>query len=113
MPGINVGPEAYGWLALAQQGIVTVTYSLVSEELPGMVSISPAINMQALKPEHYRKIPSANALAAIIEELQRIQDDSVLKGLLALNCSRPLTRPSRASAMAVTSPLLPGPIILR
>ena len=87
MPGINVGPEAYGWLAiaLAQRGIVTLTYSLVSEEIAGLVSISPGIDLHHLKPEHFGKAPSAVALAAIIAELHKIQHNSVLKGLLNLD----------------------------
>ena len=87
MPGINVGPQAYGWLAiaLAERGIVTVTYSLVSEEIPGLVSLSPGIDLQHLKPEKFGKAPTAIALAAIINELHKIQQNSVLKDLLALD----------------------------
>jgi dienelactone hydrolase len=87
MPGINVGPEAYSWLAqgLAARGIVTVTYSFVTEELPGLISLSPGIDLEYLKPEQYGKAPTATALAAIIKELTRVNDNSVLKGTLALD----------------------------
>ena len=37
LPGINVGPESYSWLAkaLAAQGVVAVTFTLVAKEMPG------------------------------------------------------------------------------
>lgn len=87
MPGINVSPEAYDWLAqgLATRGIVTVTYSFVTEEIPGLISLSPGIDLEYLKPEKFGKAPTATALAAIIKELIRVNSDSVLQGTLALD----------------------------
>ena len=39
MPGINVGPESYAWLAgeLAICGVVVVTYSMIAEEAVGPI----------------------------------------------------------------------------
>lgn len=87
MPGINVSPEAYGWLAqaLAARGIVTVTYSFVTEELPGMIGLSPGIDLEYLKPEQFGRAPTASALKGIIEELARVNDESLLKGTLNLD----------------------------
>ena len=52
LPGINVGPESYGWLArgLAAGGVITVTYTLVAEEMPGYISLTPGLSMAALAP---------------------------------------------------------------
>ena len=86
-PGINLGPEAYSWLAheLAAQGIVSVTYSLVAEEMPGYISLTPGLSINALAPENFGKQASATALADIIEDLHRVNEAGVLHGLLDLN----------------------------
>ncbi len=86
LPGINVGPESYSWLAqaLALQGIVTVTFTHVAEEMPGYVSLTPGLDISALLPENYGTRPSATTVAPIIEVLHSINSDSVLKGQLDL-----------------------------
>ena len=87
MPGINVSPEAYSWLAqaLAAHGIVTVCYSFITEELPGLISLSPGIDLEYLKPDLFGQAPSAVVLAAIIKELTRVNTDSLLTDALALD----------------------------
>ncbi|MEH6580316.1 MAG: hypothetical protein V7754_00165 [Halioglobus sp.] len=87
MPGINVGPEAYSWLAhdLAKHGIVTVTYTLVAEEMPGYISLTPGLSISALTPENYGHEPSATALVAILDELRLLNETGVLQGNLDLD----------------------------
>lgn len=84
LPGINVGPEAYAWLAthLAEQGIVTITYTLLSNEMPGLISQSPGISIEALRPEQFGQSSCAAALPAILDEINAIQHESLLAGLL-------------------------------
>lgn len=86
LPGINLGPEAYRWLAehLARQGVVTVTYSLIAEEMPGYISQTPGLDLSQLSPENYGKAPSATTIGPIIACLQALQNSSVLQGLLDL-----------------------------
>ena len=86
LPGINVGPEAYSWLAqrLAEQGIVTVTFTHVAEEMPGYISLTPGLDISALMPDAYGKRHSATAVAPIITELHALNSDGILKGLLDL-----------------------------
>lgn len=86
MPGINVGPEAYTWLAhrLAENGIVTVTYSLVAEEMPGYISLTPGLSIAALNPDHYGKQPSATAVGPILDQLHILNGSGILTGLLDL-----------------------------
>ncbi len=74
LPGINVGPEAYHWLAvrLAACGLVVVTYVWVAEEMPGFISLTPGVNLLALKPGHYGSQPTCPALPAILAELARL-----------------------------------------
>jgi len=84
MPGINVGPEAYAWLAshLALHGIITVTYSMIAEEMPGYVSLTPGLDLAAITPETYGTQPSATAVAAIIEALRIENSAGVLEGCI-------------------------------
>ena len=87
MPGVNVNPEAYGWLAdiLAQMGIVTVTYQLVAEEMPGYISITPGLDLTQIRPDTYGQKPSGIAIAAIIAALTDINNEGILADKLDLN----------------------------
>lgn len=84
MPGINVGPEAYGWLAcaLAMQGIITVTYAMIAEEMPGYVSLTPGLDLSAITPESYGNKPSGSAIAAVLEAVKRENSAGVLEGCI-------------------------------
>ncbi|MGI9235618.1 MAG: alpha/beta hydrolase family protein [Woeseiaceae bacterium] len=84
MPGINVGPESFAWLAkaLAMQGIVTVTYSLIAEEMPGFISLTPGLDLAAITPETYGTVPSATAISAILDALEKENAAGVLKGCI-------------------------------
>ena len=86
LPGINVGPESYAWLArqLATAGVVTVTYTLVAEEMPGYISLTPGLRIPALAPDQYGRIPSATAITPVLEDLARLNSAGVLAGLLDL-----------------------------
>lgn len=87
MPGINVGPESYGWLAqtLAEAGFVAVTYTLVAEEMPGYISLTPGLSIAALAEAGYGKTPSATALTPILQDLAQLNGSGVLAGLLDLD----------------------------
>lgn len=87
MPGINVGHEAYGWLAaaLAEAGFVSLIYGWIVEDMPGLVSLSPGLDVAALAPAQYGSRPSATALAAVIAELRKMNAQGPLAGLLDLD----------------------------
>ncbi len=87
LPGINVGPEAYQWLAveLAQSGLVVVTYAWIAEDLPGSISLTPGIDLARLRPDSFGSAPTASALPALLAELDQLQAAGVLAGLLDLN----------------------------
>ncbi len=86
MPGINVSAESYGWLAtaLAEAGFVALIYGWVVEEMPGMLSLSPGLDVDALKPEQYGQRPSATALHSLIADLASLNRSGPLAGLLDL-----------------------------
>jgi dienelactone hydrolase len=87
LPGINVGPEGLGWLAsaLCKRGLVVVTYSLIGEELPGQISLTPGIDIMSLAPDAYGTRPSALALGPILADLAACNEAGVLGGRLDLS----------------------------
>lgn len=87
MPGINVGPESYGWLAvaLAKAGFVTLSYGWILEEMPGLIAQTPGLDIAALKPESYGQQPSATALAVLMQALANENSAGPLAGRLDLN----------------------------
>jgi predicted dienelactone hydrolase len=86
MPGINVSHEAYGWLArkLARAGFAVVSYSWIAEEMPGFISVTPGVDIQALMHSNYGQRHSCPALPALLEELVNINTNSLLSGKLDL-----------------------------
>ena len=84
MPGINISPEAYGWLAiaLARSGFVAVTYSWVTIDMGDMISASPGLALETLRRDSFGREPSCPALPAIFDELERMREQSLLAGLL-------------------------------
>ena len=87
MPEVNVGSEAYHWLAvrLAEQGLVVVTYILVAEEMPGFINLTPGVDMESVKPENYGNGPTGTAVSPILSALNDLNSDGILAGLLALD----------------------------
>ena len=84
--GINCGPELYQWLAveLAERGLVVVTFSWVSENIPGMIGLTSGVNFKSLAPNIYGSEPTASALPTLLAALERLQTEGVLAGLLDL-----------------------------
>jgi predicted dienelactone hydrolase len=87
MPGINVGKEAYQWLAnkLAASGIVTVTYDWIAEDLPGFISLTAGIDLASIGPDAYGTRPTGTAIAPLLGMLATLQSDGVLAGTLDLD----------------------------
>ena len=85
LPGINVGPESYAWLArhLVESGFVAVTYSHIAEEMPGYIGLTPGLDIAALTPDQYGKRPSGTALRSIIGAIEELNDDGLLKAQLS------------------------------
>ena len=82
--GFNCSLSTYQWLAieLAARGLVVVLFDwLVKNQ---NVFLSPGVNLAALRSETYGTVPSASALPLLIEELDNLQSDGILAGLLDL-----------------------------
>ena len=84
--GINCSPDSYEWLAvdIATQGLIVVTFAWIAENLPGVISLTPGVNVQGWLPDNYGKVPTASALPALLSELETLQNQGVLSGLLDL-----------------------------
>ena len=69
MPGINVAPDSYRWLAerLASAGFVVALYSLIGDLGPVGPGITPGIDLDALAPGALGRRPSAPALGEVID----------------------------------------------
>jgi hypothetical protein len=87
LPGINVGPEGLGWLAheLTAKGLIVVSYCLIGEEFPGLVSATPGLDISALSPSDYGKRPSALALQPILDDLSVCNQSGLLAGRIDLS----------------------------
>ena len=84
--GINCNSERYQWLAveLAQQGLVVVLFTWVSEYLPGNTGLTPGTDLSQTTPDTYGTAATALALPTLLAELERLQTEGVLAGLLNL-----------------------------
>ncbi|GAB3850028.1 alpha/beta hydrolase [Dactylosporangium cerinum] len=71
LSGINVGQDAYRWLAveLARQGFVTVTYDWVGPLFAGQVGITPGVDLALARPDTYGDGPTCQAIAPLLHEL--------------------------------------------
>ena len=87
MPGINISPESYGWLArrLAQAGFLAVTYGWVTVEIADLVSLSPGVDVDCLRHDVYGRAPSCQPLPAILDDLAKVQQHGILAGHLDLD----------------------------
>jgi hypothetical protein len=84
--GINCSIESYQWLAvkLAERGLVVVTFSWIAQNLPGIVGITPGVDIKNLAPNTYGTSPTASALPTLLAALEDLQAAGVLAGLLDL-----------------------------
>src|SRR5512133_2082362 len=75
--GINVGIESYHWLAvkLAEANIVTVMYTHVAETLPGVIGLTPAIDLSKVKPDTYGSGATCPAIQPILDSLAQLNND--------------------------------------
>lgn len=85
--GINVGIESYHWLAvkLAKANIVTVMYTHVAETLPGVIGLTPSIDLSKVKPDTYGSGATCPAIQPILDTLAQLNGDEKSPLHLALD----------------------------
>jgi dienelactone hydrolase len=69
--GVNVGQEAYRWLAveLASRGYVAVTYDWVGELFGGLKGITPGVELAAARPDAYGTRATTPSVPAVFSAL--------------------------------------------
>ncbi|MEH2421810.1 MAG: dienelactone hydrolase [Nostoc sp.] len=84
--GFNCDAQQYQWLAvkLAERGLVVVLFNWITESLSGVISLTPGIDFEKMKPTIYRSAPTASALPALLAKLEQLQNQGVLAGMLDL-----------------------------
>jgi predicted dienelactone hydrolase len=84
--GINCCSDSYKWLAveLVRRGLVVVLFDWVGETFPGVVGLTNGVDLSKLTPDTYGTAPTTFALPAILSELETLQHEGVLAGLLDL-----------------------------
>jgi hypothetical protein len=85
--GINCCADSYKWLGvrLAEIGLVTVLFDWVGETFPGVVGLTNGVDLRYLKPDTYGTAPTTLALPTILQELETVQNEGLLAGLLDLD----------------------------
>ena len=86
--GINCPPESYQWLSefLCKKGFVFATFHWLTDELPGgLQGLTPGIDMRFVSPETYGKSPTGAAIQPILDELEKLNAEGLLKDSLSLD----------------------------
>ena len=86
LPGVNVGPESYRWLAqaLADRGYVFVTFSYVGETRPaepGAIGLTPGLDASRLRPESFGHAPTSTTIGTRFTSSSAASTNWVLKVL--------------------------------
>jgi predicted dienelactone hydrolase len=85
--GVNCPPESYNWLAksLCPQDIVFVTFSWITNELPGgMQGLTPGIDVRFMNYENYGKGATGSAIQPILDDLAKVNSGGLLENCLDL-----------------------------
>ncbi|MBH8566947.1 dienelactone hydrolase [Nostoc sp. CENA67] len=84
--GANCDAQLYQWLAvkLAERGLVVVIFNWVAEVMPGIISLTPGVDVAAWHPQVYGTAPTASALPALLSKLEQLQNEGILAGTLDL-----------------------------
>ncbi len=87
MPGMNIDPAGYRWIAeaLGQYGIATLCYQFMAEEIPGMVFSSPGLKLSAMRPDTFGKSTSSTVLPHLLQYLQSQHEKGILQNCLNLD----------------------------
>jgi dienelactone hydrolase len=86
LPGINVDPSGYRWMAnkIAESGFVVVCYSWIAEEMPGFTSLTPGMVLDKITPATYGSGLTCSAIQPILEAAASWQEQGRLAGAMDL-----------------------------
>jgi len=80
LPGINVAPDSYRWLAcrLVEAGHCVATYAAIGSLGPAGQGITPGMDFAAMAPDTLGTRPSATAVLPLLETLRGLDDLAAL-----------------------------------
>ncbi|BAZ66557.1 hypothetical protein NIES4106_13090 [Fischerella sp. NIES-4106] len=84
--GFNCEAHIYQWLAvkLVERGLVVLTFNWVAEDFPGVVNMTPGVDITTCKPGIYGTVPTSSALPTLLAKLEQLQAEGILAGMLDL-----------------------------
>lgn len=84
--GWDCDAQQYHWLAvkLAERGLVVILFDWVAQSQPGIISLTPGVDLESRKPNVYGTAPTAAALPALLDKLAQLQNQGILAGVLDL-----------------------------
>ncbi|MDF5717446.1 MAG: dienelactone hydrolase [Rhizonema sp. NSF051] len=84
--GFNCEAQQYQWLAvkLAERGLAVVLFNWIAENIPGIISLTPGVDVAKWNRDVYGTAPTAAALPALLSKLQDLQANGILAGTLDL-----------------------------
>lgn len=87
MPGINVPPDSYTWLAtfLAGRGYIAVPFGAVADVFGGNIGLTPGIDLAAVTPSSYGSAPTASGVKPVLEALVDLNAAGPLEGAIDLD----------------------------
>ncbi|WP_066381286.1 MULTISPECIES: dienelactone hydrolase [unclassified Anabaena] len=84
--GVNCDAQLYQWLAvkLAERGLVVVLFNWIAQNIPGVTSLTPGVDIAKWQPKTYGTAPTASALPTLLAKLEALQQQGILAGMLDL-----------------------------
>lgn len=84
--GVNCETKSYQWLMekLARRGLVVVGLNWIAENIPGIIGLTPGVDVEKWKPNLYGTGATASALPALLTKLEQLQQQGILAGKLDL-----------------------------
>lgn len=86
LPGVNIPHHSYHWLMeqFVAYGFVVALPEWIAQNVPGRISLTPGIDIEALKQDVFGTRPTASVLAPILDALAGMNVSATLNGLLDL-----------------------------
>jgi len=87
LPGINVTPDSYRWLAvaLAARGYAVAVYAVVEQVFGAGTAVSPGVDVARITPDGVGSAPSGIALRPVLDAVAALGQAAPLSGLLDLD----------------------------
>ncbi|MGI9667730.1 MAG: alpha/beta hydrolase family protein [Acidimicrobiia bacterium] len=84
LPGVNVPPDSYTWLAsaIAESGMAAVTLGVVEDVFAGRIGLSPGMDIAKVTPATYGTGPTATSVQPVLDALAEMNSEGVLAGAL-------------------------------